>query len=375
MNKTILDQGRLAARLGKLAGALLLAGCAAALPDQKPQEIPVFPPAPDEARFVFERSIYTSADVVKDNKNSELKRMLTGESRAGEGLGKPYGVAAYRGRIFVSDTALHMVAVFDIPAQRFTKIGEDDVGKLITPMGLDLDAQGNLYVLDSSAKLIQVYDKDGKYLRSLAGPKLFARPSGLGVDAAGERVYVVDTGGVTSDDHRVRVFDARDGKHLHDIGKRGSADGELNLPRDVVVGPDGLLYVVDGANFRVQVFRPDGSFVRAFGGVGRQSGQFSRPKEAATDADGNVYVVDSAFGNFQIFNAEGKLLLSVGSRSEKDGLAKYMLPSGIAVDADGRVYVVDQYFRKIDIYRPARLAAGDGYAARKEAPALAKQDK
>jgi sugar lactone lactonase YvrE len=81
-----------------------------------------------------------------------------------------------------------------------------------------------------------------------------------------------------------------------------------------------------------------------------------------------VYVVDSAFGNFQIFTPDGALLLAVGSRSEKDGMAKYMLPSGIAVDSDGRVYVVDQYFRKVDVYRPAALAATAGFAVKPEAP-------
>ncbi|MES2149401.1 MAG: 6-bladed beta-propeller [Pseudomonadota bacterium] len=341
--------------------ALLLAACAGTAPVSKPLEIPVFPPAPDEPRFYFERSIYTSADVAKDERNGELKRLLTGESRAGEGMGKPYGVAVFHGRAFVSDSALHQVAVFDIPAQRYFKIGDDELGKLVTPLGLDVDASGTLYVLDASAKLVQVYDKDGHYLRSLAGPKWFKRPSGLAVDPAGVRVYVVDTGGVTNDEHQVRVFDAKSGAHLLDIGKRGSGPGELNLPRDVALAPDGLVYVVDGANFRVQAFQQDGTFVRVFGGIGRQGGQFSRPKEVATDSAGNVYIVDSAFGNFQIFTPEGKLLLSVGSRSDKDGMAKYMLPSGIAVDSDGRVYVVDQYYRKLDVYRPAALAAGGGF--------------
>ena len=355
--------------LPALGVALLLVSCAAPVAIQKPLEIPVFPPAPDEARFYFERSIYTSADITKEARNGELKRLLTGESRAGEGMGKPYGVAVRHGRVYVSDTALHLVAVFDIPAQRYFKIGDDEVGKLVTPLGLDIDAKGNLYVLDASTKLVQIFDKDGHYQRSLAGAKWFTRPSGLAVDPAGARVYVVDTGGVTSDDHRVRVFDVASGAHLNDIGKRGPGPGELNLPRDVAVGADGLLYVVDGANFRVQVFKPDGSFVRVFGGIGRQGGQFSRPKEVALDSEGNVYIVDSAFGNFQIFTPDGKLLLSVGGRSERDGMAKYMLPSGIAVDTDGRVYVVDQYFRKVDVYRPAKLAAGDGYGQKPVVPA------
>ena len=353
----------------QLVGILLLAACAAPPQATKAPEIPVFPPPPEEARFIYERTLYSSADVFKEDKNAGLRRLLTGESsRTGEGLAKPYGVAVYHGRVYVSDTAQHMVAVFDIPGQRYFRIGEDEgLGKLMTPIGLDVDGKGNLYVVDNAAKVVQVYDPDGKYLRTLAGDgKSFVRPSGIAVDAEGSRIYVVDTGGVSSDLHRVRVFDAQSGKHLLDFGTRGTGPGELNLPRDVTIGLDGLLYVVDGGNFRVQVFRPDGTFVSTFGAVGRQGGQFSRPKEAAVDPQGNVYIVDSAFGNFQIFNPAGQLLLSVGSRSERDGMAKYMLPSGIAIDGDGRVYMVDQFFRKVDVYRPAKLAADAGFTVKKE---------
>lgn len=351
----------------QLAAALWVSGCAVQ-PGKSAGalEKPVFPPPPEEARFVYERTLYSSADVEKEDKSSDLRRLLTGENaRSGEGLSKPYGVAVYHGRVFVSDTSQHRVAAFDIPAQRFFKIGENDPGALTMPMGLDVDSKGNLYVVDASRKQIQVYDKDGQFLRTLAGPTWFNRPVGIAVDAAGSRIYVVDAGGVSSQEHRVRVFDAQNGSHLLDIGKRGSGPGEFNLPVDVTIGLDGLLYVVDGANFRVAVFRPDGSFVRTFGGPGLRSGQFSRPKEVATDPAGNVYVVDNAFGNFQVFTPEGQLLLAVGSRSDSDGMAKYMLPSGIAIDGDGRVYMVDQYFRKVDVYRPAKLAEDAGFTLKK----------
>lgn len=347
---------------------LLLVACAAPVQQAAKVEIPVFPLPPDEARFIYERTLYGSADVAKEDKNAGIRRLLTGESATiSEGLGKPYGVAVFHGRVYVSDTAQRTVAVFDIPGQRFFRIGEEDPGTLMTPIGLDVDGKGNLYVVDNAAKLVQVYDTNGKFLRTLAGDaKWFDRPSGIAVDAEGSRIYVVDTGGVSSDKHWVRVFDAQSGKHLLDFGKRGTGPGELNLPRDVTIGLDGLLYVVDGGNFRVQVFRPDGTFVKTFGSIGRQGGQFSRPKEAAIDPAGNVYIVDSAFGNFQIFTPEGQLLLSVGSRSERDGMAKYMLPSGIAVDGDGRVYMVDQYFRKVDVYRPAKLAPEDGFTVKRD---------
>jgi len=331
----------------------------------KPAGAPiVFPAPPDEARFVYERTIYSSADIVAEDASADFRRAVTGEQRSGEPLSKPYAIAAFRGKLYVSDTVARFVRVLDIPAGRYWRIGDEEgPGGLVKPVGLDVDAQGNLYVADISQKVILVYGPTGSFLRRIGGSKWFERLSSVTVDAAGTRIYAVDIGGVSSDRHQVRVFDATTGEHLQDIGKRGSGPGEFNLPRDLAIGRDGRLYVVDGGNFRVVVFDREGRYLHAFGSVGKQYGQFARPKEIASDAEGNVYVVDTAFGNFQIFNAEGELLLFVGDRSERDAPAKYMLPSGISVDVDGRVYVVDQWFRKIDVFRPASIKPEQGFTA------------
>ena len=356
-----------------LAGMLAVAGCAEVTDSDVKQELPVFPPPPEQPRFYYEGTIYSSADVEQEEEYGGFRRLATGESRTGEGLAKPYGVAVRHGRVYVTDTVRRSVLLFDIPGRKFVPIGAEDPGALRLPLGLDVDGAGNIYVVDGTNKVVQVYDTDGKYLRELGKPEQFSRPSGIAVDKAGTRVYVVDTGGVDKPDHRVRVLDAHNGALLFDIGKRGDKPGEFNLARDAVISPDGLLYVVDGGNFRVQVFDLDGKFLRTFGSIGRQGGQFSRPKEVAVDAAGNVYIVDAAFGNFQIFNKEGQLLLDVGSRANEDGPAKYMLPSGISIDDDGRVYMVDQFFRKVDVYRPAGLdpksRPGMGTAPAQGAPA------
>ena len=347
-----------------IAGLLVMAiaGCAVTQQaPQKPIDVLAFPSPPEPARFIFERSIYSSADVVRDDGKTEFRRLVTGENKVGEGLSKPYGIAVRRGRVYITDTVRRVVMVFDFPQGSYREIGAQGEGGLRLPLGVDVDAAGNVYVSDGITHRISVYDADGKFLRHLGSPEVLKRPAGIAVDATGARVYAVDMGGIDSMDHGVRVFDATTGAHLSSIGKRGDGQGEFNLPRDVAVGKDGLLYIVDGGNFRVQVMRPDGGFVRSFGAVGRQGGQFSRPKELAIDSTGNVYVVDAAFGNFQIFTQEGKLLLDVGGRSNTDGPAKYMLPSGIAVDEDGRVYLIDQFFRKVDIFRPAELHPSAGF--------------
>lgn len=363
MNPRFSKASRLCAVLG-MAGLLLFAGCAEAprAPTGKAAELPVYPPPPEAARIYWERTIRSSADVTAEDKDSSLRRMVTGEVRTGQGLDKPYGVSARNGKIYVGDTVARNVAVFDLNAKKFTRIGVDDPGALRMPFGMDLDAAGNLYVVDGTLKRVHVYDPNGKFLRMLGQDIKWSRPVGLAVDNERKRLYVVDAGGVDKkDDHVVRVLDIETGKLQFVIGKRGDGPGEFNLPRDAVVGADGLLYVVDGGNFRVQVFDKDGKYLKTFGAVGRQSGQFSRPKEIAADAKGNIYVVDTAFGNFQIFNPEGKLLLDVGSRGSADAPAKFMLPSGIAVDNDGRIYMVDQFFRKVEVFRPAELPASARY--------------
>ena len=348
-------------RLLLVSAVLLISACASGPSPVEELELPIYPPPPDEPRFFYERSLISSADVEVETGESRLRRMITGVARTGIGMGKPFGVTVHKGRVFVSDTLKRMVMAFDVREQRFFEVGIDGPGELVKPMGLDVDINGNLYVCDNSAKQVVVFDRDGNFQRRLGDPEMFDRPAGLTVNANGTRVFVVDTGGVTSDRHRVLVFDSWTGDLLHTISRRGQGDGELNLPRDATLDKQGNLYVVDGGNFRVQVFGPEGEFLRSFGSIGRQSGQLARPKGIAVDEDGNVYVVDTAFGNFQIFNPRGELLLVVGSRNSSAGPGRFMLPAGLAIDEDGRVYMVDQYFRKVDVFRPASVPENEGW--------------
>lgn len=326
----------------------------------------VYPEPPDEPRFVYERAIRASTDVVPEADQSALKRALTGVSdERAERLSKPYAIAVHKGKIFVSDSVSRTVKVFDVRGKRYYRIGDDEgEGRIAKPLGIDVDGAGNLYVADATQKHIFVFDNEGRFLRKFGGPKIFDRLSSVTVDEKGEKVYVVDIGGVGSEHHRVRVFNGITGEHLFDIGKRGTGPGEFNLPRDLALGKDGRIYVVDGGNFRVQIFDKDAKFIKSFGAVGKQPGNFARPKEIATDAAGNVYVADTAFGNFQIFTPDGELLMFIGDRSERDIPAGYMLPAGIAVDEDGRVYFVDQWFARIDVFRPYAMKESEGYIGR-----------
>jgi DNA-binding beta-propeller fold protein YncE len=313
--------------------------------------------------------VQSSADIAIEDSESKWRRILTGEVNDATAFSKPFDVQACQGRMYVSDTVRRSVLILNVPTGEVREIGLDEPGALQKPLGMAVDGDCNLYVVDGTFRRIVVYDQEGNFLSAFGGTENFQRPSHIDVDPEGRYAYVVDTGGVGSEEHRVRVFDIAYGEHVFDIGERGSMPGQFNLARDIALGPDGHLYVVDGGNFRVQVFRTDGTFIRTFGSIGVTPGSFSRPKGVDTDPEGNIYVTDAAFGNFQIFNSKGQLLLFVGSRSATPGPAKYMLPAGLAVDEDGRVYMVDQYFRKVDVYRPAAIGEDEGFlAARPSGP-------
>lgn len=340
-----------------------LAGCGSM--DEKPFVPPVFPSPPDEPRFIYDRTIRSSMDIKELSGSDKLKLFATGATDSAVGLAKPYGVAVKEGRVYVSDTQQRAILLFDVPNGTTKIIGTEGPGTLLKPLGLDISPNGDIYVADNTAKRVVVFNKDGDFLQALGSAKELKRPSGVALSPDGSKAYVVDTAGIDSEDHKVYVYDTATGDLLKSIGKRGTGEGEFNLPVQASTAPDGTLYVVDGGNFRVVAFTPDGAFKRAWGEAGRRSGNFSRPKGVATDKDGNVYVIDTAFGNFQLFNDAGLLLMHVGSRGSNGGAAEFFLPAGIDVDEDGRIYVIDQYFRKIDIIKPIGLSAEDGYLGNK----------
>jgi DNA-binding beta-propeller fold protein YncE len=327
----------------------------------------IYPPAPATARFIHEATISSSADVVPETKADRLEQYAKGVGRNVEAIGKPFGLVVRHGRIYVSDTVRRLVHVLDRANGVYRQIGAQEPGRLTKPLGLAVDDGGKVYVSDVTTRRILIYDASGAFIAAVGGPSDLKRPSSVAVTPDGSRIYVLDTGGIDSTQHRIVVFDAG-GQRVKVIGRRGAGPGQFNLPLSIERAPDGGLYVVDAGNFRVQKLTVDGAPVLSFGKPGRYPGQFGHPKDLALDADGNIYVTDASFGVFQIFNSSGRILLSVGERNEQGGRGRFLLPAGIDVDVDGRVYVADQYFRKIEVFRPAALSASTPPGGR--APAM-----
>lgn len=329
-----------------------LSGCAAT--EVADFKIPVWPSPPETARYEFAGVLRTDSDVTGAGRG--FMERLGGVEGAEENplFSKPYDVAARGGVVVVSDTVWRVVHMLVLPTRSIFRIGRSSGdAKLTKPTGVALDGNGLIYVADTTDRKVKVYEANTHYLKTIGGPELLVRPTDVAVNEDGSRIYVVDTGGVESNSHRILMFD-EEGVLLKAIGTRGGGDGEFNLPTQAAVNSKGELYVLDAGNFRVQAFTAEGEFMRAWGKVGRNSGDFSRPRGLAIDAEDLIYVTDSAYGNFQVFRDDGQLMIAVG-KSGADLPGEYSLPAGIAVDELGWVYMLDQRYNKMEVIEKLKV--------------------
>ncbi len=331
---------------------------------QERTRAPFWPSLPDLPRFEYEFTLRSDLSIADKNKLSSFKAAVTGQQkRAKIKLIKPLDVAAHQGHIIVSDSAMRLVYLFDVPRRLVVIFGRSGDGRLQRPQGVAIDHANNYYVADAAKRSVVVFDSRGHYKHHIGKPDDLVKPTDVAVSGDGNRIYVVDVGGVDSTSHRIVAYNSK-GEKLFTIGERGRTPGKFNLPTHAAVAPNGTLYVLDTGNFRIQAFDPKGKYLYSWGGVGSGFGRFARPRGLAVDSDGNVYVSDANFGNLQIFNAKGQLLMSLGRGGSIDKPGHYGLIAGVTVDETGRIYIVDQLFRKVEVIR--RLDEKKGKAIMRE---------
>jgi DNA-binding beta-propeller fold protein YncE len=213
---------------------------------------------------------------------------------------------------------------------------------LSVPIGIAAAPDGRVFISDSDLGLIGIYGEGGRKFLKLLEDR-FQRPTGLAVSALRNRLYVSD-----SSAHTVYVYDL-DGTRLGRIGGRGDDPGEFNYPTHVAVDREGFLYVADTLNFRVQIFSPAGEFVSAFGRVGDSYLEFDKIKGVAVDSEGHIYITDSAQDMVKIFDRQGRLLLFFGRKGFFYG--QFSLPAGIHIDYRDRVFVADSLNRRVQAFQ------------------------
>lgn len=240
---------------------------------------------------------------VVDSKNNRIeklgpdgKALLTwGHEGAGPGEFKdPCGVAVGPdGVVYVADTWNHRVQKFNAGGQ-FLQEWHAQVN-FWGPRGIAIAPDNSaVYVTDTGNKRVVSFDTNGKELLAWghdgSKPGEFIEPVGIAVDATGQ-VAVADTG-----NHRIQYFD-RQGKFVKEHFVSGWEEF-YSEPYLTMLGPDVL--VTDSYNHRCARYA-GGMLTYSWGKTGSGRGDFNRPIGIATDQQGAVYVADTMNNRIQKF--------------------------------------------------------------------------
>jgi sugar lactone lactonase YvrE len=345
---------------------------------------------------------------------------LAGNGAAGfaDGSGGPSGMASFNGPERLTVDPQGYVYLADGNNNRIRKIAPDGTTQTFAgnglggaadgtggpagtaefsdPDGVALDAQGNVYVADSSNNLVRVITPDGGVVTTVAGDgnpgyvnettgtpltAEFNGPGGVLVDGAGN-IYVVD-----ENNNNIRViYPSGDVGTLAGNGAAGFVDGtggasgtaEMNVPKGITLDGQGNFYVSDANNNCIR--RIDSAFnVTTFAGNGMAgdadgpsqvpgNAEFAGPVGVALGPQGQVIVADTGNARLRLRKAGGIVSTVSGNGSPgfmdgPVGMSRLSIPSAVAVDTPGNAYVADtgnNRIRLVNTFDVTSTLSGNG---------------
>jgi len=341
--------------IGSLAAALLLGGAASAVaaiysPEGRPLietfdlagsgEYDELNGAGAEASFRHPTSVLALNDgsvLVGDTGNHRIRKIAGGS------------VSVFAGTevsVLFDDMGLPTGALED---------GERNLSFFWSPSGMDVDANGNVYVADRDNHAIRKIATDGK-VTTIAGNGVLGFKNGRGAEAA----FYAPSDVAVAEDGTVYVADTLN-HAIRRIAPNGAVT-TLNASSDRIVSPIRGLFV-DAGDFA------DGAIEEAL---------FNEPTGLALDAEGNLYVSDTGNQRIRYIDFEAGTVTTVaGGGSYKEnalyvegfyvdgpgGEARFYSPKGLAVDAEGGLYIADSLNHSIRYLKDGRVVTVVGNAA------------
>lgn len=261
-------------------------------------------------------------------------------------------VDAANSRLLVADTAHHRVkyaplADLSTTTPTWSEFGyladRSLPGALNEPQALAADSSGNVYVVDTFSNEVQLFHWDGA---NYTYDPVFAQDtrnsvSGLDIElprdiAVGpdDKVYLLDSG-----NHRILVADGP-ADTSWSIWREDAAWGN---PYGLDVANDGAVFLADTDHHRILRLEATGP-AQVFGQYGVGNAQFRHPRDVAVAADGRIFVADTYNHRIAILNGDGSHYRNLGAAPLYGTLQK------IEVDADNHVYVIDADFKRVVAY-------------------------
>lgn len=169
----------------------------------------------------------------------------------------------------------------------------------------------------------------------------FDQGSDVTIDPTNGNFVVIDSG-----NHRIQIF-SPDGMFIRVLKPPQTVT--FQNPKRIAIDPRNRnIIVTDNGNSRVQVFSANGTLVRAFGENGSGEGQFNGLVGVAVDpTNGDILAVDENNQRIEVFTADGEFIRAIGSHRELG------YPTGVAIDPTNRNIVVADYSNdRLQVFTP-----------------------
>ncbi len=305
-------------------------------------------------------------------------------------INQPYGTATdASGNVYIADAANAKVRVITSSGIIATICGTGTPGitgdglvataaQLSYPMGVAVDASGNIYIADKGNNNVRKITKSTGIISTIAGSvvgspgttgdngaataALLNQPVALALDAAGD-IFVVDNG-----NNRVRKISSGTISAYAGIGGAGAyggdngpaTAGQLWGPAGIAIDGNGQVYISDSGNNRVRyvdhltskIFTLAGIPTAGFSGDGGAAGsaKLNKPLGLAVDASNNVYIADFKNNCVRRVSASSAAITTVvgtpptagiGGDGSPASAAGLNLPADMTFDASGNMYIGD----------------------------------
>ncbi|MBE0501843.1 MAG: NHL repeat-containing protein [Desulfuromonadales bacterium] len=198
---------------------------------------------------------------------------------------------------------------------------------------------GRYFVGNRSVRSVDMFDSHGSFIGHLGGGTgLFGLVNDLAINRADGSVYVLDSKAAI-----VSIYDF-DGR----LVVKDFTPGGLDNPSALSLGPDGKVYISDfgtADDFNdqsIKIFDKTGVLIDSIlsGGSSFKSPAFTSPQGLFIDGSSNIFMADSGLGTIFIYDSSFTFIKNVGERGSEPGQLFY--PLGLFVDEVSRnIFISD----------------------------------
>ncbi len=301
-------------------------------------------------------------------------------------LDSPYGIAVdAAGDLFIADSYNSVIREVNVGTHIISTVaGNGDYGysgdgglataaELDEPMGVTVDASGNLFIADSYNSVIRKVTASTHDISTVAGNGNYGYsgngglataaeldvPTGVAVDASGD-FFIADSYNNVIREVAASTHDISTVAGNGDFGYGGdgglATNAELDTPGDVVVDVHGNLFIADSYNNVIREVNASTHDISTVAGGGVPSNVPATdlslaPSSVALDAGGDLFIADTYSNCICEVNAATGLITTVAGNGTlgytgNGGLAvnaELDDPYGIAVDAAGDLFIADTF--------------------------------